>query len=190
MTDKPTRGNPPVSGRFHKGQSGNLKGRPKSKAETPTSSAIEVILDKTLTVMQRGVPREITMEEALQQQTLQQALDGNRSAKREVLKWIIKRDKHLAAENQRKAPQAATVRYSHCPDNANAALLLLEAAAPNPKYEDNDNTIEHLLLEPWAVQAALRRRRGAKKLSETDISEIRSNTGDPDSLRWPKGTKE
>ena len=187
MTDKPTRGNPPVSGRFQKGQSGNLKGRPKSKAATPTSSAIEVILDKRLTVNRDGKPREISVEEALQQYTLQQALEGNRSAQREVLKWIIKRDRHLAAGNQRKAPQAVTVRYSHCPDNANEALLLLRVAAPNPKYQDKDNAMERLLLEPWAVQAALSRRRGTKRLSEKDISEIRSNTGDPDSLPWPKG---
>ena len=163
MTDKPTRGNPPVSGRFQKGQSGNLKGRPKSKAETPKSSAIEVILDKTLIVNRNGRPREISVEEALQQHTLQQALEGNRSAQREVLKWIIRRDKHLAAENRRRAPQEATVRFAHSPDNANAALLLLKVAVPNPKYQDKENAEEHLLLEPWAVQAALSRRRGAKK---------------------------
>ena len=157
MTDKPTRGNPPVSGRFQKGQSGNLKGRPKSKAETSKSSAIEVILDKTLIVNRNGRPREISVEEA------QQALDGNRSAQREVLKWIIRRDKHLAAENRRRAPQAATVRLAHSPGNANAALLLLKVAVPNPKYQDKENAEEHLLLEPWAVQAALSRRRGAKK---------------------------
>ncbi|WP_340149839.1 DUF5681 domain-containing protein [uncultured Sneathiella sp.] len=190
MTDKPTRGNPPVSGRFRKGQSGNLKGRPKSKAATPTTSAIEVILDKRLTVNRDGKPREISVEEALQQHTLQQALEGNRSAQREVLKWIAKRDRYLMAENQRKVPQAVTVRYSHCPDNANEALLLLRVAAPNPKYQDKDNAMEHLLLEPWAVQAALSRRRGTKRLSEKDISEIRSNTGDPDSLPWPKGIEE
>ena len=190
MTNKPTRGNPPVSGRFKKGQSGNLKGRPKSRAETPKTSALEVIMDKTLIVTRNGMPREITMEEALQQQTLQQALDGNRSAQREVLKWIIKRDKYHAAEKQRKSPQVATVRFSHCPDNANEALLLLKVAAPNPKYQDKENAEEHLLLEPWVVQAAFSRRRGANKLSKSDISEIRSNTGDPDSLRWPEGTDE
>ena len=190
MNDKPTRGDPPVSGRFRKGQSGNLKGRPKSKVATSTSSAIEVILDKTLIVNRNGKPREISVEEALQQHTLQQALEGNRSAQREVLKWIIKRDKYHAAENQRNSPNAVTVRYSYCPDNANEALLLLKVAAPNPKYEDNDKAIEHLLLEPWAVQAALTRRRGGKKLDKKEVEAIRQCIHDPDSLRWPKGALE
>ncbi|MAZ03393.1 MAG: hypothetical protein CMN56_09660 [Sneathiella sp.] len=190
MTDKPTRGNPPVSGRFRKGQSGNLKGRPKSKAVTPTSSAIEVILDKTLTVNRDGKPREISVEEALQQHTLQQALDGNRSAQREVLKWIIRRDKHLAAENRRKAPKAVTVRYTDDPGNADEALLLLGITALDPKRQDYRSDRPQMLLEPWAVQTALSRRRGGKKLSKEEISAIRRCTRDPDSLRWPKGIEE
>ena len=190
MTDKPTRGKPPVSGRFKPGQSGNSRGRPKSKAAPRKPSAIEVILDKTLTVNRDGKPREISVEEALQQRTLQDALEGSRSAQRVVLKWIIKRDRHLAAENQRKAPQTLALRYTSDPGNANEALLLLRVAAPNQKYQDSENAEEHLLLEPWAVRAAQSRRRGAKRLSEKDISEIRSNTGDPDSLPWPKGREE
>lgn len=190
MTDKPTRGNPPVSGRFRKGQSGNLKGRPKSREATPTSSAIEVILDKTLTVNRNEKPREISVEEALQQHTLQQALEGNRSAQREVLKWIIRRDKHLAAENRRKAPKGMALRYSDDPANADEALLLLGITTLDPTRQDYDGDRPQMLLEPWAVQAALSRRRGGKKLSNQKISEIRRCTREPDSLRWPKGIEE
>ncbi|MZR30771.1 DUF5681 domain-containing protein [Sneathiella litorea] len=189
MTDKPTRGNPPVSGRFRKGQSGNLKGRPKSKATTSKTSAVEVILDKTLTVMRGGNPREITMEEALQQNTLQLALEGNRSAQREVLKWIAKREKYFAAENQRKSPQAVTQRITTDPANADEALLLLEITALDPRRQDIKADRPQMLLEPWAVQAALSRRRGGQKLTESEISEIRRCTRDPDSLRWPKGVE-
>ncbi|MCC3305077.1 DUF5681 domain-containing protein [Sneathiella sp. HT1-7] len=190
MTDKPTRGNPPVSGRFKKGQSGNLKGRPKSTAETPKTSALEVILDKTLIVTRNGMPREITMEEALQQQTLQQALDGNRSAQREVLKWIAKRDKYFAAENQRKSPQVVTQRITTDPANADEALLLLEITALDPRRQDYKSDRPQMLLEPWSVQAALSRRRGGMKLTEKDVADIRRCTRDPDSLRWPKGIEE
>ncbi|MCF8467663.1 MAG: DUF5681 domain-containing protein [Sneathiella sp.] len=189
MSDKPTQGKPPVSGRFKPGQSGNLKGRPKSKAAPRTSSAIDVIMDKPLTVMRKGTPREITVEEALQQQTLQQALDGNRSAQREVLKWIIKRDKYLAAENRRKSPKGATRLLSDDPGNADEALLLLEITALDPTHEDYNEPRPQMLLEPWAVQMALSRRRGGQKLDK-DVSEIRRCTRDPDSLRWPKGAIE
>ncbi|MCC3306801.1 DUF5681 domain-containing protein [Sneathiella sp. HT1-7] len=190
MTDKPTRGNPPVSGRFRKGQSGNLKGRPKSKDDTPKTSAIEVILDKTLTVMRGGAPREISMEEALQQQTLQQALEGNRSAQREVRKWIAKREKYFAAENQRKSPQVVTSRITTDPANADEALLLLEITALDPRRQDIKADRPQMLLEPWSVQAALSRRRGGQKLTEKDVADIRRCTRDPDSLRWPKGIEE
>ena len=47
-----------------------------------------------------------------------------------------------------------------------------------------------MLLEPWAVQAALSRRRGGRKLRDKDVAEIRRCTRDPDSLRWPKGACE
>jgi hypothetical protein len=55
-------------GWFPKGRSGNLKGRPRS-FRGPTGSAFEVLVEKTLTVPDRGGTREITLEEALEQQT-------------------------------------------------------------------------------------------------------------------------
>ena len=187
MKDKPTRGKPPVSGRFRKGRSGNPGGRPKSRAVPGTSSAIEVIMGRTLTVMRNGTPREITMEEALQQRTWQDAIDGNRSAQREVLKWIIKRDKYLLAEERRKSPRGVTSLFSDDPGNADDALLLLEITALDPTHEDYDEPRPQMLLEPWAAQG---RRRGGHKLKADNVSEIRRCTRDPDSLHWPKGIEE
>lgn len=190
MSDKPTQGRPPVPGRFKQGQSGNPKGRPKSRAKPQTSSAIEVIMDKTLTVTRNGVPREITVEEALQQRTYQDAIDGNRSAQREVLKWIMKRDKYLAAENRQKSPKGMTRRISPDPDNADEALLLLKITALDPRRQDYDEDRAQMLLEPWAVQLALSRRRSGKKLDKKEVEAIRRCTRDPDSLHWPNGTCE
>jgi len=189
MNDKPTRGKPPVSGRFKKGQSGNLKGRPKSRA-SPRIAAIDVIIDRILTVDRDGISRELTMEEALQNRTLQDALEGNRTAQREVLKWIIKRDKYLLAENRRKSPKGVALRYTGDPGNADAALLLLEITALDPRRQDYDGNRPQMLLEPWAVQAALSRRRGRRKLDSKDVAEIRRCSRDPDSLRWPRGIGE
>ena len=44
--------------------------------------------------------REVTIEEALWYKTYQNAIAGDRSARREVLKMIDKRDKYLAAHQQ------------------------------------------------------------------------------------------
>jgi hypothetical protein len=59
--------------RFSKGQSGNPSGRPKKRR--PNVSAFDIVFDKTLTVTQGGVERELTVDEALQLQTYQQ--DGD-----------------------------------------------------------------------------------------------------------------
>src|SRR5215204_1796535 len=86
---------PAISGQFRKGVSGNPKGRPKGTG-VRRPSAFEIVFDKTVRVMQNGQPRELTIEEALQLRTFQDALAGNRAARREVLKMIAAREKWLA----------------------------------------------------------------------------------------------
>jgi hypothetical protein len=176
-------------GWFPKGRSGNLNGRPTS-SRVPKSSAFEILVEKTLIVADHGGTREITMEEALQQRTYRDAVAGKRMAQREVLKWITKREARLAKH----APQTRWPKITHHispdPDNADAALLLLGIAALNPSRADIGADRAQLLLEPWAVQAALRRRRGGQRLTDTERDEIRRSTRDPDSLRWPRGTGE
>lgn len=54
-----------------------------------------------LTVTQGGVPREVTVEEALQHQTYKDAIAGNRAARREVLKMIAKREAYLATRESK-----------------------------------------------------------------------------------------
>ena len=178
----PSTSNP---GWFPKGRSGNTKGRPRGTRET-TGSAFEVLVDKTLTVPDRGGTREIPMEEALQRRTYQDALAGKPKAMREVLKWIRTRDAWLA---KRKAPRLMRRLMSPDPDNADDALVLLGIAAPNPERADFGAAGAQLLLEPWAVQAALGRRRGGQRLTEHEVSEVRRCTRDSDSLRWPRGTR-
>jgi hypothetical protein len=108
------------------------------------------------------------MEEALQRRTLQDALVGKAMAMREVAKWIIQREAWLA----KRAPKAPQKRLqfltSPDPDNADAALVLLGIAAPDPARAGWNTDRPDLLLEPWAVQAALRRRRGRQRLTEDE----------------------
>jgi hypothetical protein len=176
-------------GRFPKGRSGNLKGRPAS-SRAPKSSAFEVLVEKNLTVTDRLGTREITLEGALQQRTYQDAVAGKRMAQREVVKWIIKREA-WQAKHAPKPPRSVAIRHiSPDPDNADAALLLLGIALPNAARADIGADREQLLLEPWAVQAAFRRRRGGERLTDDERDSIRRCTRDPDSLRWPRGTQE
>jgi len=146
----------PNPGWFSKGSSPNPGGRP-AASPAPQTSAFEVLLEKTLTVTDRTGTREISIEETLQQQTYQRALKGERMAVREVLKWIMKRDTWLAKNAPKASRPAITSRISPDPDNADAALLLLGIAAPNPARAEFDNDRAQLLLEPWAAQAALHR---------------------------------
>src|SRR5271169_1501529 len=189
MSDKSRSRSAPNSGWFPKGRSGNLKGRP-SSSRAPKSSAFEVLVEKTLTIAHRGGTREITMEEALQQRTYRDAVAGKRMAQREVLKWIMKREAWLAKHSPRASRRTIPLHGSPDPDNADVVLLLLGIAALNPARADIGADRTQLFLEPWAVQAALRRRRGGNRLTDRERDEIRRCTRDPDSLRWPRGTDE
>src|SRR5258707_2003495 len=168
----------PNPGWFSKGSSPNPGGRP-AASPAPQTSAFEVLLEKTLTVTDRTGTREISIEETLQQQTYQRALKGERMAVREVLKWIMKRDTWLAKNAPKASRPAITSRISPDPDNADAALLLLGIAAPNPALAEFDNDRSQLLLEPWAAQAALHRRRGGQPLTHQELDWIRRSTRDP-----------
>jgi hypothetical protein len=176
----------PNPGWFPKGRSGNLKGRPRG-SRVATGSAFEVLLDRTLTVPDRGGgTREITVEEALQLRTYQDAVAGKRMAMRDVMKWIIKRQAWLA-KHEPKTPQLTPRFLSPDPDNADGALVLLGIAADPTRAEFGADRAQ-LLLEPWAVQAALRRRRGGQRLTKHELGEVRRCTRDSETLRWPRGT--
>jgi Family of unknown function (DUF5681) len=176
-------------GQFRKGRSGNPGGRPRA-ARTSQGSAFDIIVDKTLMVAHYGGTREITMEEALQQRTYRDALAGKRMAQREVAKWIMKREAWLAKHEPTTSWQPIEQLSSPDPDNADSALLLLGIAKHDPSRTDIGGDRAQLLLEPWAVQAALRRRRGGTRLTGVERDEIRRCTRDPDSLRWPRETNE
>jgi hypothetical protein len=75
------------------------------------------------------------------------------------------------------------------PDNAHEALILLAIAEPDARWTAEEDKYERLLLQPWAVQAALSRR-GRRSLSVREVSEIKRCTRDAATLRWPAGAGE
>jgi hypothetical protein len=94
-------------GWFSKGSSGNSRGRP-TRPPAPRSSAFDVLVEKTVTVSDRSGTREITVEEALQRRTYQDALDGKGMAQRKVLTWIAKREAWLAKHGPKAPRQVIT----------------------------------------------------------------------------------
>lgn len=173
-----------ISTRFRKGQSGNPKGRPK-KAKARGPSAFDIVIDRTLTIRQNGRPREVTVDEALQHKTYVDAFDGNRSARRAVLKMIAAREKALAARASAAPTRFEWVDKKDTPRNCDEALLILGIACRDPgKPGQRATDHEPLLLEPWAVAAALKRR-AARRLGKSQIDDARSRTKDADGLNWP-----
>jgi hypothetical protein len=146
------------------------------------------LVEKTVTVANGGGRREITVKEALQQRIFQDALKGKRTPMREVVTWIKKREAWLAKHTPKTPRRMLPILTSPDPDNADVALQLLGIAAPNPARAHIGADRAQLLLEPWAVQAALRRRRGGQSLTDKEHNEIRHCTRDSDSLRWPRVT--
>ena len=186
MNDPVGPGRPPTATRFRKGQSGNPKGRPRAKPPAP-NSAFDVILDRMLTLTQGGIAREVTIEEALQLRTYQKAIEGDKMARREVLRMIAEREAWFA----KKSPRAMLVERlieRTDPYNVHGAMILLGIADQASATDQHDGK-NSLLLQQWAVQAALSRR-GSKSLSAKDVSEIKGCTRDAQTLSWPKGAGE
>ena len=183
-------GRPPKSTRFRKGVSGNPAGRPRKERRANPASAFAVVIDKKLPVTQDGKSREVTIEEALWHKTYQNAIAGDRSAGRAVLKMIKKREAYLNARKPKNLVPPVDCKIEYPQDDADEAMQTLGIANRHPACEDLGEYRERLLLEPWAVQAALERRRGGSKLTEREIEEIQLCTRDAATLCWPGGTAE
>jgi hypothetical protein len=173
-------------GWFRKGQSGNPGGRPKGTGE-PSRSPFDDIIERTIQVTRQGVQRELTVDEALQQRTLLDALAGKKPAIKEVMRWIIKREQWLAKHRQR-SPSVVAQKIREDPENADDALLLLDIACIDPVRDAYRRPGERrrLLLEPWAVNVALRRRSGPRKLTKDDCDNIRRSTRMDGTVKLPE----
>lgn len=173
-----------MSGRFQKGQSGNPAGRP--KARRPHVSAFDIIFDKTLTVSQNGVERELTVDEALQLKTYQAALKGSRMAVRAVLKMIEKREVALAAQAPKtEPPKSNPYVLIYDSDSADEAMQLLGIASIEEAPAGMGWGHRKLKLETWATQAAISRP-GRRSLDDKDIRDVKILTKNPDKLKWPR----
>jgi hypothetical protein len=173
-----------VSGRFQKGQSGNPAGRPRKRR--PHVSAFEIIFDKTLTVTQDGLERELTVDEALQLRTYQAALKGSKMAVRAVLKMIAKREAALAKLAPPVQQRPMDWRWEEDPRNADQAMLLLGITVPDPSWSGEGQYGTRMKLANWAAQAAISRP-GRRKLTSSQVDDVKRNVLEPEKLKWPRG---
>lgn len=173
-----------MSGRFRKGQSGNPAGRPKKRR--PHVSAFDVIFDKTLTVTQNGIERELTVDEALQLKTYQAALKGSKMAVRAILKMIEKREAALAARAPKPEPlKSNPLMLIYDSDSADEAMKILGIASIEEAPAGMGWDHRKLKLETWVAQAAISRP-GRKRLSQKDMDNAKLLTRNPDKLKWPR----
>jgi hypothetical protein len=172
-----------LSGRFQKGQSGNPAGRP--KARRPHVSAFDIIFDKKLTVVQNGVERELTIDEALQLQTYQSALKGNRAAIRVVLKMIEKREMAMREKHPKAAHAPIKLRHEYSSDSADEAMRLLRIASVDERQEGCYKDL--LKLETWAAQAALSRQGRSRDRKPKRVN-VNGSVHDSQKLRWLDGS--
>jgi hypothetical protein len=125
--------NPPTSGQFKKGKSGNPKGRPRG------SKSLSAMIDDTLfakvNIRTGGVSRQVTQLEAILLQQMKAALEGNAKARDGVLK--------LATSSQRLNPSSTENAPTFDPDEDNAILAELTGwrldKIPSDQGGDGDN---------------------------------------------------
>lgn len=177
---------PPKATRFKPGQSGNPGGRRRASLSA-RSSAFQTLLDREIAISTGDRTETRSLEEALQLRTYQEALKGKAMAIREVIGWIIKREAWIARHQpqQRRGVVFAGTRQD--PDNADEILLLLRIVAINPEKNTPDMKRRQLLLEPWVVKAALKKRGLAQSLRKSQVENIRRCTRDDGSIIWPDG---
>lgn len=170
------------AGRFE--ESGNPKGRPRKKQAAP-ASAFEILLDRTHTLNENGVERQLSPQDALDHQIFVAAVAGKRKAIRELLKMIKKRDEWIAGNSRKKQQFSLSTPIEHEPKNANDALRVLGIAERDTRWPDD--RYDPLILQHWAVQAALSRPGGKRGgLTTKDIEEVERHTKDSKTLRWPR----
>src|SRR5262249_29710281 len=92
--------------------------RPRKQHALPdaTRSAFEIVLEKRVTVTQAGIDQELSVQEALQLRTYQDALAGSRAARREVLKMIAKREQAMADRGLQTPQTMPSVTTKMSPD--------------------------------------------------------------------------
>lgn len=135
-----------------------------------------------MTITQGGQTREVTIDEALQHKTYQDAIAGSRLAQRAVMKMIERRELARVAKAPPR-PGVIVKRAQPEPVNADAALLLLDIT----RMHTTHGAYPAAKLTSWAVEAALARRRGG--FTRKELDDARRHALAPGDICWPGPTE-
>ena len=167
-------GKPPKRTQFQKGRSGNPGGRPKGAG---MRSAVEKVLDRTVTVTVDGKRCTVPVTEALVLQLAQRGLAGDAAASRDFLKIANQVAQARAEKETKEGGWDVTIRRFGEPKGCNGALEVLGVI-----LEVGDGS-GYLKVQPWVIDAALAR---GLRLSEADRDLVAEFTVKDDDVPTPR----
>ena len=166
-------GRPPKATRFMKGQSGNPRGRPRSRRrEIPYDS----VLGQMVSVREDGRERRITAAEAFLLQLTKKGLAGDSASARATLEAI----ENARAKRPADTPNLTVYLQWQIFGVSNAVEDLGLGIMVNAFDKDK----ARLLLKPWIVEAALSRL-GDRRLTADEQKVVVESTKTPRKVRWP-----
>lgn len=163
---------PPRSTRFVKGRSGNQAGRPPGRHNQPP---YEDILGRIVTIRENGVERRVTAAEAFLLKLAARGVEGNSAAAQALFAMIEQ------ARYRRQANLPIVIEHHIVtPGSVTQALEILGMA----KKLDPFRETARMALEPWLVEAALKRL--AKPLTRAEQRIVVEATRTPRKVQWPQ----
>lgn len=167
-------GNPPKSSRFQKGRSGNPKGRPRKKR---SDIPYDGLLGQMVTIREDGRERRVTAAEAFVLHLTKRGLEGDSAAARASLAAI---ETARATTHKDEPTVIGIVSHYVSPGAVGVALDALGMAKKLNRYSE----LSTYKLQPWIVQAALKRL-GDMRLTPEEQSTVLEATRTPEKVSWP-----
>lgn len=174
--ERPGYGRPPRSGRFQPGRSGNPKGRPKGSKRT---LPYEAVFGRLVTIIEDGVQKQVTAEEAIIRMLLKDGLTGADAATLDLLNLVEPFSEDSEGDEDHAGVDTIIIRAMG-DGSVTHTIELLRIGRKLNRFSER-LTVK---LEPWIVQRALNRRPG-QRFSLDEQRTIVAATRTPSRVDWP-----